>query len=233
MPKARWKAFPSGRRLVACRLCGAQRRRPTPRDDVLNARQIGLPGWMQPPRCDLENAVVHRHARALRCARKAHIGATRCSAPLKEITATTCRNEIPPVPRTPKSPWNNMVDGGIGRRRTAVLAGVLITDEYLSATQLRHRPRSPDLVQHPDDRRPREVLAVGLNSVCVPFEDLSLPLGKQHDCASRDAHVQRLVVLIEKKNRSGHVARDVSRCRPMLHVESGAASHGAEPDVRT
>ncbi len=188
---------------------------------------------MQPPRCELENAVVHRHAGSLRHAGKAHVGASRGSASLAEIAATTCRNEILPPPRAAKSPWNDMVDGEFLRPQTTVLAGVRITDEDLAATQLCHRPWSPDLVQHPDDRRPREVLAVGLNSVCVPLEDLGLPLGKQHNCASRDAHVQRLVVLIEKKNRSGHVARDVSRCWSMLHVESGAAARSAEPGVRT
>ena len=187
---------------------------------------------MQPPGGELEDAVVHRHARPLRHARETHVGAARGSAPLAEIAVATCGDKILPAPRAAKPPRNHMVDGEIVRPRAAVLAGVGIADEDLAATQLRHRPRSLDLVQHADDRRPREILAAGLNGVRVPLEDLGLALGEQHDRAPRDAHVQRLVVLIEKKNRTGHVARNVSRCWPMLHVELDAAARRADPDAR-
>ena len=95
----------------------------------------------------------------------------------------------------------HVIDCHIPGRRTAVLAGVVITGEDLVAGHLSARYRTLDHVDEPDHVGPFENVGDRVDVLPAVLHRLRLALADELHRPANVADVQRLVVLIEHQYR--------------------------------
>ena len=170
--------------------------------------------------------------RASRLPQQAHARLVRGSAGLAEIAAAARGCQILPAPPSAEPPRDHVVHGRLDGRLGAVLAEILVAHEHLAAAEPHRWARTANVVEHADHRWPRVELARALDGGATVRQQLSLALAEQHDRAPGAAHVERLVVLIEKQNRFVHrSARTASRGVPMLQGTARASGRSRSEDA--
>ena len=116
--------------------------------------------------------------------------------------ATGAHQVLPGVLSTTMS-RNDVVERQIAGLHSAVLAGVVITNKDLAASEPNARARTLDEINQTDDRRPTERLVGCANVANAVLENLGLATVNEQDRPTSITHVQRLVILIQDQD-AGH-----------------------------
>ena len=129
-------------------------------------------------------------------AAKRHLRLLYSLATLVMITRAAGTHEVfPDMPPTPMF-RHDMVERQLFAPDAAILACVLVAEEYLTAREPDSRSRALDEMIEPDNRWDADRAGRGMIRDAVDVEHLGLAPIDQDDSAPCITHVQRLIVLI-------------------------------------
>src|ERR1035437_7879162 len=143
-------------------------------------------------------------ARLDRSARQPELRFVEELAALAVVAGLASGDEVLPAVGAAAVARHDVIEGEVAGLAAAVLAGIAIAAENLSARQLDPRPRLTDLVLEADHGGRAVIRPRRPDQLMVVFEHFcSLP-EHQPEGARQIAHVQWLVVLIEHKDHAVH-----------------------------
>ncbi len=140
--------------------------------------------------------VVNICPRFFRRACQFHPGLGYRFAALAVVAALAGAHQVVPGVRPGLAARDYVVEGEVARAYAAILAGIIVADEYLFAAEAGARVRSPDEVLQADDRRAVYLEGGRPHDLVVKLQHLGLSAQHQNESAPDVAHVERLKILV-------------------------------------